>query len=352
MSERMESLDGLRGIAALSVVVQHFTTDTKWYADFFLFAGSVGVALFFVLSGFLMGHLYGGASFSAPAVVAFWLKRIGRVVPLYLVCVFTAYGYFELTGTNRPMFTVTWDMFWQHLLFIDAQSLMWTIPREMQFYAVFPLIWLGLTLHRGATSLALCAALVVLAIFHYESPYVVLFRSAHFFIIGVLASLIRIDRDQIYDVPFVILMFGYFISWPGVLDAIGLTGAHGNVWSSPIYLVLLPALVVAAVNSPLASRVLGCMPLTYVGTISYSVYLLHAPVFWTLFMFTPLANWPRPLLFLVDLLVVGIAASASYYYFESPLRRWVGDLRSADAVHDAGYSLRAGKCAGSAIDKP
>src|SRR5690606_29008835 len=91
------ALHGLRGIAAMIVVLQHFATDAKWHAKLFHNSGAIGVALFFVLSGFLMGRLYAPSACTIPAVLTFWRRRVARVMPLYLVCVFAAYAFFYIT---------------------------------------------------------------------------------------------------------------------------------------------------------------------------------------------------------------------------------------------------------------
>jgi peptidoglycan/LPS O-acetylase OafA/YrhL len=181
------ALHGLRGIAAMTVVLQHFTTDARWHAKLFLHAGAIGVALFFVLSGFLMGRLYAPSACTVPAVLTFWRRRVARVMPLYLACVFAAYAFLHITGHNRPLFTVRWEDLWEHLMLWRASSVMWTIPIEMQFYALFPLIWLGRSRWRDATIVGLLLIVALLAALHpTRVPPLVPF--AQFFILGVLAA--------------------------------------------------------------------------------------------------------------------------------------------------------------------
>lgn len=302
----------------MSVVLQHFTTDTNWHAALFLHAGSVGVALFFVLSGYLMGALYGAAPIDRDAVFGFWVRRLARVAPLFFVCVIAAYTYLAITGTTRPFYTVSWDMLWQHLVLWDGQSVLWTVPREVQFYLLFPIVWWGLQMNRGATALWLLAALFVLALRNYQWPVPVM-QHGHFFVAGVLASQLRFKPGRAFDLPFVALLVGLIVSWPGVLDALGL---HQEwLWGNPMYLLLLPALIVATAHSPLAGRILGAPLPSYVGNISYSIYLLHSPVFFSLFMFTPMGDWHPAVFLIANGAVVMLIASASYFVFEAPARR-------------------------------
>ena len=94
----IRALDGLRAIAALSIVAFHFylaerlefTTWGKEYANYFYFLAS-GVHLFFVLSGFLLFLPYARAILHSkvlPSAKNFYKRRCLRILPAYLVCLF------------------------------------------------------------------------------------------------------------------------------------------------------------------------------------------------------------------------------------------------------------------------
>lgn len=100
---RLLALDGIRGFAALSVVVSHLGFNTRVITDSpvvsYLFriisAGPTSVQLFFVLSGFLMAYLY--PSVAQPQ--QFWQKRYLRIMPLFAVVVLgIALSYTYLLG--------------------------------------------------------------------------------------------------------------------------------------------------------------------------------------------------------------------------------------------------------------
>lgn len=63
--QRIDSLTGIRGLAALLVVYAHLTEE-KFFTDTHLFPGEMGVMVFFTLSGFLMAFLYGEKDASYP----------------------------------------------------------------------------------------------------------------------------------------------------------------------------------------------------------------------------------------------------------------------------------------------
>ncbi len=92
----IRALDGLRALAALSIVAFHFylaeryefTTWGKEYVNYFYFLAS-GVHLFFVLSGFLLFLPYARAILHGkplPSAKSFYKRRALRILPAYLVC--------------------------------------------------------------------------------------------------------------------------------------------------------------------------------------------------------------------------------------------------------------------------
>lgn len=321
--QRLTSLDGLRGVAALSVLLQHFATETPWHPLTFAWGGIVGVQLFFVLSGFLMGRNYSTAPISREAAFDFWVKRVARVVPLFYICVTAAYAWFWITGQNVPFYGVKWPMLWQHYTFWDGQSVFWTIPREMQFYLIFPLIWLLYARLGNAANLLLIAAVAIFQTGNLGSVPALLGHLS-FFLGGVVAGRIAIEPDRSYDAPFIGLLIMYVVSWPGMIDVLGLPKSlYGNISSGTLYLIYLPALVLAATASPLARRALGGGVLKRYGDMSYSLYLLHLPIYLGLRMWTPISHLPKPLWFAVNLAIVTLISYLSFRFVETPLRRWV-----------------------------
>ncbi|MFD1986515.1 acyltransferase family protein [Mesorhizobium newzealandense] len=324
-NERIFALDGLRGIAALSVFVQHFAADAPWHPHTFAWAGLVGVQLFFVLSGFLMGRNYSTAPISGAAVLDFWVKRVARVVPLFYICITAAYAWLWLTGQIRPFYAVEWKMWWQHYLFWNGQSVFWTIPPEMQFYLVFPLIWLLCQRLGTAANFLLILAVAICQMAAIGTPLFMAYASL--FVAGVVAGRITLAPEKSYDVPFVVLIVFYVISWPGMIDVLGLPKSlYSGLSQGPLYLIYLPALVLVATASPLAWRLLGRGVLRRYGDMSYSVYLLHGPIYFGLKMWTPIALLPAAIWFLLTLAVVTVVSHYSFRYVETPLRRRISRL--------------------------
>ncbi len=132
----------------------------------------VGVAIFFVLSGFLLSYhwLARGADGSpAPAIGAYFRKRVLRIWPLYLV---TATLALSLIHANRGLSAGDWLLtfalanIYVHPTLPDGLTHMWSLATEVAFYAVLPLLMLvgvGRRL-RAARTIALLVVMWVIAL--------------------------------------------------------------------------------------------------------------------------------------------------------------------------------------------
>ncbi|MFY0405752.1 acyltransferase family protein [Solicola sp. PLA-1-18] len=147
-------LDTLRAIAALAVVVTHVGFQTGFYGSGALGAAvahlDLGVAVFFVLSGFLLTRPYLVAAHGGrPADRAgrFYVKRALRIVPVYAVSVVAA---LVLLDQPRP---VTPELLLRHATFTQVYSAeglpagltqMWSLATEVAFYVLLPVLcWLA-----------------------------------------------------------------------------------------------------------------------------------------------------------------------------------------------------------------
>ncbi len=134
-------LTGLRGMAGLIVLISHSANQGLLPALFGNGFGQVGVMIFFVLSGFLMAHLYLYKDFNNRNIKAFAFARMGRVLPLFITLIILSY---LITTKIYPEFHYRIDSFAvlaKALLFIRAPYEYWTIPIEVQFYVFFIAMW-------------------------------------------------------------------------------------------------------------------------------------------------------------------------------------------------------------------
>ncbi|WP_116450505.1 acyltransferase family protein [Blastococcus litoris] len=169
-------LDGIRVLAATAVVLTHASfwtgTDPSLPADRALARLDVGVAIFFVLSGFLLGRPFFQAAARgqrAPRAAAYLWRRGLRILPAYWLAVVAALAF--LPG-NDSAGAGDWV---RHLLLVqiydsepDAAGLthLWSMCTEVTFYLLLPLLVAGLLRLAGgwrpARILAGLAALAVL----------------------------------------------------------------------------------------------------------------------------------------------------------------------------------------------
>jgi peptidoglycan/LPS O-acetylase OafA/YrhL len=303
-SSHIPSLTPLRGIAALFVVAFHlqFWVPNLGYlstAPAFLL-GYLWVDFFFLLSGFVISHAYGGwltGGLRSFPHARFLYVRLSRVYPLHVAMLATLVG-FELVQIGLhslgrlPGFEPftgarTVPGILSNLLLINGWNLhdrlvwnfpAWSISAELAAYIAFPVIWLCLRALPAAFSwlafTLLLAALNALALtnggrlaIHYDYGVV---RCLLEFSMGVLVYRAYRSRQLVRwlrtDVAFMLAM-GWILALMATLAR--------DVLIIPGFALLL---LVAAHNTGIASRVLNSRPLTHLGDVSYSVYMVNVPI--------------------------------------------------------------------------
>ena len=90
-SEHIEALDGLRGTAAMLVLLAHSTEHGLLLAHGADAMGAVGVTIFFTLSGFLMAYLYSSTPLTGSNIFRYGVNRFSRIAPLYLLAITLSY---------------------------------------------------------------------------------------------------------------------------------------------------------------------------------------------------------------------------------------------------------------------
>lgn len=199
LSPSFPILDTLRLVGALCVLTTHVGFQTGEYLrngsfGVFLARLDVGVALFFVLSGFLLSrpHLARAAlALPAPALGLYYAKRLLRIMPVYLVTVVAA-----LTFVTQKI-DVGVKQWISSLLLFDVYHLealpqglahMWSLAAELGFYLVLPgLMWLAISDRRLSTVRfwAVMIGMIVIAI-----GYRILIHQSPDLIPGVAPSLL------------------------------------------------------------------------------------------------------------------------------------------------------------------
>jgi len=305
--KELRSLTGLRGLAAVYVVIYHYwlgilpTNPPKSL----LAHGYLAVDLFFVLSGFVMTLNYASffeRGFSFSAFRLFLSRRFARVYPLYLVCTLVALVLI-LTGQLGWLDLQTlWVALPLNLLMIQAWGFLnsfdgpsWSISAEWAAYLVFPIsLWLafqGGKLRTGVTVLVSALCVLILCVSHpllmREETFALLeYHASRFglpvlrcipeFLLGVAAAKAYVQGD------------GLWISrqrHAATAACVVVVVLMSILYTDFLVVMMFPVVVLLLASSDsLPSRVLGGRVWHHFGLISYSLYLVHdllaGPMVW------------------------------------------------------------------------
>lgn len=304
--KQIPSLTPLRGIAALLVVVFHlrFYIPNLNYAEYMpaFHAGYLWVDFFFILSGFVISHVYGSdleRGLRGFAYRRFMYARFCRIYPLHFV-VLGAFVVFEFVQIALhsgfgllPGFTAfrghhAPEGLLSSLLLVNTlhvhDRLLWNFPSwsisaEWVAYLMFPLLFLALYRRAAAPSwLAFSLLLGLLNLLamtnggrlaiHYDYGAL---RCLLEFSIGILVYK-AYQSDRLGGLLKSDVGFLLAIAW----IAVGMTLFLPDIFVVPAFAGLV---LTAARNGGLASRVLNTRPMLHLGEISYSIYMVNILTF-------------------------------------------------------------------------
>ncbi len=346
----IRALTGLRGVAAAYVVLFHFAghgRDAGSMLGQIRLHGYLAVDVFFVLSGYVMALTYGGLfarGGSAGAYGAFLLKRVSRLYPAYLAATLACAALSVVDpAVEGPLTTFALAT---NLLMVQAWGLSysldypgWSLSAELVAYLLFPALAAAALGGRRArpwvTASVAAGVLLVLAT-----------RSAGELseVGGRVGPLDIWSADTAYPVLRCLCGFSLGLcAWraslvPGVQRVarhpavgLGLCVAVLALLATPdadVAVVLVTALMVASLaqGASWPARALATRPLHWLGTVSYSLYLVHYPLAWALA--PPLraalvrvgAPSPDTLVTVALVVLSGAVAGLTYAWVERPGR--------------------------------
>lgn len=282
-------LDGLRGFAALVVVVSHSANAGFLPALLGFGFGQAGVGMFFALSGFLMAHLCFDKRPDHDALTEFAVHRASRVLPLFFFVVLLSTAAFALNGHGVYKMDDPGTIL-RNLLLLRGSGVLWSVPVEIHFYLVFAGLW---WLRARASVLYGVAVAGMLGL---SLPFVMLTNGGeggptslvnwlHFFLAGMLLrdlcrlGFVRPDRTAhrpIGDVVAWLVFASLAFLPPQVRVALGWPDYPNNL--DPLTLVLVPLVLWLAIAGLGPFRFLSAALPRWLGRISFSLYLVHDPV--------------------------------------------------------------------------
>lgn len=272
----IKSLDGLRAIAALLVVATHGSQRLWPFID----CGTVGVAIFFSLSGFLMGLLYHGKAFNFSSVRKYLISRFARIAPAYIFVILLSYFIYGYV-TNEFPYKIDDHNLLRHLLFAGNVSVFWSIPPEIQFYVFFIFIWYALTCFSQKKFLPfalLAVSIILMFLFKDKSPGTFLPSKAHFFIFGCFAGVLRTYNSSLLlgkrylSVLQGVLLFSFV--YYGIYLSEQIDGTYPYTL---IHFALLASLIVFILSfeTVFTKLFLSNSVMVLIGKVSFSLYLIH-----------------------------------------------------------------------------
>lgn len=306
----IKPLQGVRAIAALMVILEHTGPIEV--------SGALGVVLFFVLSGFLLGRIYLVRDFNGREVWRYAAARFARIYPLFALVIVAAVALNATFGTQ--IFELEAWQIRRHLLMLGDNLTVWTIAVEVHFYALFILVWLAGS--RGwitwPTLLIAYGLLAIGPFVTYEFPQDRINPALylHIFVMGLLVARLtersspRVQEVSGYALPLALILFA----------ATALVGV--KVYQNPVGVVLAAIIVFTSVQAPesLTGRVLGAQPMLWLGEVSFGLYLLHRFVQAGMFhgLGLPGESWYA---FALCSLLTAALASFVFRFYEAPMRK-------------------------------
>ena len=326
-------LDGVRAVAVLAVMGFHLSFALPVLRHGFR-GGFLGVDVFFVLSGMLItqvlvvGHLRGGVS-----LPAFGVRRARRLLPALAVLVLGVCLVRQLAyGQGRAILeglgaTVTYVTVGQRTLpFGPALGHVWSLVVEWEFYLLWPPV-LVLALRRGWSPERLAGPVLAAAGLLFLVRGLVFAGDGGDWILSYHSAGLRFDELLLGAA---VGLVGHRIPVPGPVRTAGVVVllvvfARADYPQSWLYQggMALVAVAAAVLVQPRVTpwagdRVLGSLPLVWVGRLSYSLYLWSVPVI--AIVGHEGTDWPRPVVALVALALSFSLAAASYWLVEARFR--------------------------------
>ncbi|MBB5179378.1 peptidoglycan/LPS O-acetylase OafA/YrhL [Planomicrobium koreense] len=321
-NKRFQELDALRGLAALAVVLFHYTTryDELYghakmnYLD--ISHGHLGVNLFFIISGFV---IFMTITKTKEANI-FAKKRIIRLYPAYIASViitFMTVALFGLPGREVSLIDALWNLtmlqsFIPNIEFVDGAY--WSLGVEITFY-----ILVGVVLYFGQKKKIVLLSLIWLIgsgiieslsiLFPHRLTSILASYSitdyTHLFVAGIMFYLVKVSGQKrhylilalclIYDYLFMDIYSNFFVT----------------LFFFIFYLLIKEKMVFINIR-----------PLVFLGTISYSFYLVHQNIGYIVINEMEERGLLNEIYLVVPiLLTIGIATLLTYYV-EKPIVKY------------------------------
>ena len=334
-------IDGLRGIAILSVVVYHFFPNL-------LTGGFAGVDIFFVISGYLITKIIlKDLKNNQFTFWNFYQRRILRIFPA-LVLVFTTFLLFgwgvlfrdEFQNLGKHVFGgsffISNFILWRESGYFDTASELkpflnlWSLAIEEQFYLGWPLflaVFMKLKWNRFIFQATLATLLISFTLGIYFSPikpvfsFYLPFTRVWELMVGAIIPIINLEKKaDFFRLKY--KRFDFFIALTGInFILLSIIFINEKTFYYPYYWALFPtvgsACLILSKNNWLSKNVLANKGLIFIGLISYPLYLWH----WPMLSFAKIILGSIDLSIKYKILLIAISFLCSYITYRYVERR-------------------------------
>jgi peptidoglycan/LPS O-acetylase OafA/YrhL len=323
------SLDGLRGIAIIFVMMAHANFQLGIY-------GAIGVDMFFVLSGFLITTLLLEENLNRKLISlkAFFIRRVFRLFPAlcFLLMVILLYSLFQYQNIRIIILKdVLWSIFYvKNISWLWETSNsgllnhMWSLAVEEQFYLFWPFLLISLIKKNMLQSLNIILPLFSVYIFISHMFGISWIFNSIFhegIFLGCSLALFRWNNAVLIKHPssisIFLIMLIIIIGVAPIKYDVNLENVFGLITS--IITSFLILISVEYKNHLLIDYLLNNSILVFIGKISYALYIWHIPVF---FWFREHSSLDPLENFILKWIVTLLLSLFSWYVIEKPFLKF------------------------------
>ena len=337
-----KDIDGLRAIAVLGVIIYH--SEILIGKKYFLSGGFLGVDIFFVISGYLISSIIYQESFTNKkfSFLDFYERRIRRLLPALLIVLLLSLflAYFLLLPVQFQTFLksiVSSIFFYSNFYFhysgqaygeaiLSSKPLLhtWSLAVEEQFYILYPILFLlGYYLFKKKIKYLFCIIILISIILasiinqqHASFNFYMIITRAREIMSGGLIALVHSENEKKIRSNSILSFIGLFL-------IIFSFYYFDDPNKHPSYLTVIPVigccLIIHNNNSTnFIGKLLSFKLMTYIGLISYSLYLWHHPIL----SFGKISGLTENNLFYKVLLIIisFIFSTLTYFFIEKKFK--------------------------------